>query len=150
MTRDLLISHPLPENLRIIPTARDPIHGTALSSRNAYLNLEERQVAPTLYHALSAAKVAWDAGFSKAECLGKAHAVVETRMHEARENGLNVDMRVDFIEINDADTFEVIEDNVSQRELDVALLSGALFLGKTRLIDNLILGDDTSIINYSR
>jgi hypothetical protein len=38
-------------------------------------------------------------------------------MPEVRENGLEVDMRVDFIEINDADTFDVIEDNVSQRDL---------------------------------
>jgi pantoate--beta-alanine ligase len=137
MMRDLLISHPLPKNLYIMPTARDPAHGTAVSSRNAHLTPEEeRQVAPTLYHALSAAKIVWETSFPKVECLAKAHAVIETRMHEAR---LEVDMRMDFIEINDADSFDVIEDYVSQGDLGVALLNGALFVGKTSLIDNLIL-----------
>lgn len=146
MTRDLLIPHPLPENLHIIPTARDPADGLALSSRNAYLSSNGRKVAPTLYHALIAAKSAWEAGSTKTECLAKAHEVVETRMRQAQEDRLDVDMRLDFIEINDADTFEVVEDDTTKKELEVALLSGALFIGKTRLIDNIILGNDAKII----
>lgn len=140
------MSHPLSENVHIVPTARDPTDGLALSSRNAYLSSDGRKVASTLYQALTAAKVAWEDGQSKVECLAIAHEVVETRIKQAQEHRLDVDMRLDFIEFNDPDSFEVIPDDATRENLDTALLSGALFVGKTRLIDNLILGDDVKII----
>jgi pantoate--beta-alanine ligase len=146
LASDLLMAYPLSENVHIVPTARDQIDGLALSSRNAYLSEYERKVASTLYQALTAAKTAWEAGLSKDKCLNKAHEVMEVREKQARSEGLNVDMRLDFLEFNDASTFDVVEDDVTQTDLDVVLLNGALFVGKTRLIDNLILGDATKIM----
>lgn len=146
LTRDLLMSHPLSQNVRIVPTARDPIDGLALSSRNAYLSQDERKVAPTFYQALLAARAAWEAGLSKAECLSKAHEVIAMRETQAKSDGLDVNIRLDFIEFNDADTFDVVQDAATKKDFSVVLLSGALLVGKTRLIDNLILGDANEIM----
>ncbi|KAI0642230.1 Pantoate-beta-alanine ligase [Trametes meyenii] len=144
MTRDLLLSHPEPQNLFIVPTARDPTTSLALSSRNAYLTPHERDdVAPALYAALHAARTAWESGASKAECVRRAQAVVEDTR---REHGGSVDLRLDYVEMNDADSFEVVPDDVvrGEWEQEVAgrpvILSGAMWVGKTRLIDNLVLG----------
>ncbi|KXN84239.1 Pantothenate synthetase [Leucoagaricus sp. SymC.cos] len=146
LTRDLLMSHPLSENVHIVPTARDKTDGLALSSRNSYLSQDGRKVAATLYQALSAAKTSWEAGSTKADCLAIAHEVIETRIRQAKDDGLDADMHLDFIEFNDADSFEVVGNETTKRDLDVVLLSGALFIGKTRLIDNLILGDIERIV----
>lgn len=146
LASDLLMSYPLSQNVRIVPTARDHTDGLALSSRNAYLSRDERKMAPTLYQALVAAKTAWEAGSSKAECLLKAQEVITTRERQARNNGLDVKMRLDFIEFNDADTFDIVDGKVTQNDFDVILLSGALYVGKTRLIDNLVLGDASKIM----
>lgn len=146
LTRDLLIPHPLPENVRILPTTRDPTDGLALSSRNAYLSPHGRKVAPTLYQALVAASAAWEAGSTKAECLARAREVIEVRTRQVQDEKLDVDMRLDFIEFNDADTFEVVEDGATKTDAGVVLLSGALHVDKTRLIDNLVIGDESKII----
>ncbi|KAJ2983374.1 hypothetical protein NUW54_g10644 [Trametes sanguinea] len=144
MTRDLLLSHPVPQNLIIVPTTRDPVTSLALSSRNAYLTAHEREsVAPALYAALQAARVAWEENASKSECIRRAETVIEKKKREV--NG-SVDLRLDYIEMNDPDSFEVVSDAVSRRqwEGDVAgrplVLSGAMWVNKTRLIDNIILG----------
>ncbi|KAI0738502.1 Pantoate-beta-alanine ligase [Daedaleopsis nitida] len=144
MTRDLLLSHPEPENLFIVPTARDPTTSLALSSRNAYLTDHERAgVAPALYAALQDAKEAWETGLPKAECVARAHAVIERKQSEL---GGEVDLRYDYIEMNDPDSFDVLSDEMAQPqwEAEVAgrpvVLSGAMWIGQTRLIDNIVLG----------
>ncbi|KAI9062485.1 Pantoate-beta-alanine ligase [Trametes sanguinea] len=149
MTRDLLLSHPEPQNLIIVPTTRDPVTSLALSSRNAYLTAHERKsVAPALYSALQAARDAWEENATKAECIRRAKAVIEDKQREV--NG-SVDLRLDYIEMNDPDSFEVVSDAVSRRqwEGDVVgrpvVLSGAMWVGKTRLIDNIILGASHSL-----
>jgi len=140
------MSYPLSQNVRIVPTARDHTDGLALSSRNAYLSQGERKMAPALYQALVAAKTAWEAGSSKVECLLEAREVIAARNVQTRVNDLDVKTRLDFIEFNNADTFDIVDDKATQRDFDVILLSGALFVGKTRLIDNLVLGDASKIM----
>ncbi|KAI0372625.1 Pantoate-beta-alanine ligase [Pilatotrama ljubarskyi] len=144
MTRDLLLSHPEPQNLFILPTTRDPATSLALSSRNAYLTPYERDnVAPVLYAALQAAQSAWDTNASKTECIQRAVAVIEDKR---REVGDSVDLQLDYIEMNDPESFEVMPDAVSRQEWEVdaagrpVILSGAMWVGKTRLIDNIVLG----------
>ncbi|KAL9713593.1 pantoate-beta-alanine ligase [Leucoagaricus gongylophorus] len=146
LTSDLLMSYPVSQNVRIVPTARDHTDGLALSSRNAYLSQGERKMAPALYQALVAAKTAWEAGSSKVECLLEAREVIAARNVQARISDLDVKTRLDFIEFNNADTFDIVDDKATQRDFDVILLSGALFVGKTRLIDNLVLGDASKIM----
>jgi len=54
-----------------------------------------------------------------------------------------VEVKLDYVELNDSDSFEVV--GGGQTKVDYwtrpVLLSGALWVGRTRLIDNLILGD---------
>lgn len=138
MCSDLLLSHPEPLNLHIVPTERDRMDNLALSSRNVYLSQEERRVANTLYRALSLAKEGWESGLPKSECVARSKALVE-RVQATVE----VEMRLDYLELNDSDSFEVVggEETGVDYGTRPVLLSGALWVGKTRLIDNLILGD---------
>ncbi|MGC2625517.1 MAG: pantoate--beta-alanine ligase [Candidatus Udaeobacter sp.] len=101
-----------------VPTVREE-DGLACSSRNQYLNPEERKQAAVLHKALMAAK---DAG-SKS-----ANDVVALAEKVIKEAPL---ARIDYVEIADAETLKPVEAVGSN---SVLLL--AVFFGKTRLIDN--------------
>jgi pantoate--beta-alanine ligase len=87
----------------------------------------------------------------KEECVRRAKGVIEgvAEGREARERSVSV--RLDYVEMNDAGTLEVIGDGevggTSEEggEREAAILSGAIWVGKTRLIDNIILGDVAKI-----
>jgi len=140
MCSDLLLAHPEPDCLHIVPTTRDVDGRLALSSRNAYLTDEEREVADTLYRALESARKSWEAGLTKSQCLLRAtQEVIEKTRNELDGK---VEMRLDYLEVNDASSFNIIGDEVTKDELNKPLIfSGGLWLGKTRLIDNIVLGD---------
>ena len=139
--------HPESENVHIIPTSRDPADGLALSSRNTYLSQDGRRVAPTLYQALRAAESAWKSGFSKSKCIEAAQAVVDSRIAQAQSRGLDVKMKLDYIEMNDANTFDVLDPEVRKEDRDLVILSGALYVDKTRLIDNILLGNTEKVLS---
>lgn len=121
MARDLNF----PLEVVVCPTVREP-DGLALSSRNAYLNPEQRQAATVLYRALSTAKQAFEAGEHNAE---KLRALMrETIAAEPLA-------QMQYVSCADYDTLQELE-TVSGK----ALLSMAVFVGKTRLIDNFVLG----------
>ncbi|KAJ7623155.1 Pantoate-beta-alanine ligase, partial [Roridomyces roridus] len=132
LSRDLLLSHPDPAHLHIVPTARDPSDNLALSSRNAYLSAEGRSVAPTLYRALKVAEQSWNEGLPKSVCLERAQALVQEVAGQ---------VRLDYIEFNDSESLEPLADSRCREDDSPVLLSGAMFVGKTRLIDNIVLGD---------
>jgi pantoate--beta-alanine ligase len=107
----------------VCPIMREP-DGLALSSRNAYLDEEERRAATGLYRALEAARREVAAGVRDAFRLqGVMRKVLESEPLAT----------MDYVEIVDADTFEPV---VQVRRSCYALL--AVFIGKTRLIDNLL------------
>ena len=120
MVRDLAF------NLDIVvcPIVREP-DGLAMSSRNRLLNPAERQAATVLYHALHAAQNAWSLGQPNGETLRVAMRTVIEQEPLAR---------IDYISAADPRTLAEIEGYV-----DSMLLSLAVFVGKTRLIDNLLL-----------
>jgi pantoate--beta-alanine ligase len=71
---------------------------------------------------------------------------LETAKDEGEKN--SVEIRVDYVEMNDPDTFEVLGDERVQRSDGApAIISGAVWFGRTRLIDNMILGNLEGIIS---
>jgi len=100
--------------------------GLALSSRNTYLNSEERRAASVLQHALDEARRELNAGTRDALQLQTAIGKVLSKETLAR---------VDYVEIVDAESFQPVS-SIGARPV-YALL--AVFIGKTRLIDNLFI-----------
>ncbi|MDD2923238.1 MAG: pantoate--beta-alanine ligase [Anaerolineales bacterium] len=121
MTRDLNF----PIEIIVCPTVRET-DGLAMSSRNKYLTGEERAAATILFRALSAAKDLYEGGERNAEKL-------RIKMREILASEPRA--QVQYVSCADYDSLE---------ELDViqgkTLLSMAVMLGKTRLIDNFVLG----------
>jgi len=145
LAHDLHLPHPTYDHLHIVPTARDPTDGLALSSRNTYLTPAERQLAPALYAALQDAARAWAAGANKQECIQHGLKRLEVARDEGEKHG--VEIRVDYIVMNDPDTFEELADERVQRSDGTpVVLSGAAWFGRTRLIDNIILGNLEGIV----
>lgn len=118
MARDLNLD----TEIVVCPIVREP-DGLALSSRNTYLNAEERQAATVLHRALEAAKSELAAGVRDALQL-------QTLLH--RVLGAEKLARVDYAEIVDVETFEPVT-----RVGKPCCVVLAVFIGKTRLIDNL-------------
>jgi len=111
--------------LVLCPIVREP-DGLALSSRNAYLNPEERRAAAILYRALKAARAEIARGTRDTLALQNAARSVLSQEKLAR---------VDYVEVAGADTFEPIVRIGAQP----AYMLLAVFIGKTRLIDNLLI-----------
>ena len=142
---DLHFSHPTHDRLHIIPTARETTNGLALSSRNMHLTPAERQLAPSLYAALQDAARAWATGASKQETVQCAIKRLEAARDEGEKQG--VEVRVDYVEMNDPDTLEVLGDErVRRSDGAPVIVSGAAWFGRTRLIDNVILGNLEGIV----
>lgn len=121
MARDLAFD----AEIIVLPTTREP-SGLALSSRNAYLDADERQAATVLYQALRAAKLLYKDGERSAKRLAEAVRQIIEREPRAR---------LDYINISDAETLERL-DKLDDRTTLVAV---AAHIGGTRLIDNVIL-----------
>src|SRR5215472_12151174 len=109
----------------VLPTVREG-SGLALSSRNSYLNDGERETATVIHRSLAKAREAYQAGERTA---GKLARVVRTTI-EAEPNA-----RVDYVRVADAETLEQL-DKLDEQPILVAV---AAYIGKTRLIDNIVL-----------
>ena len=121
MTRDLNF----PIEVVICPIVREP-DGLAMSSRNVYLDPQQRRAATVLYRSLSAARAAYENGEREAEKLRQVMKDVLAAEPLAE---------VQYISCADYNTLEELETVTGK-----ALLSMAVFVGKTRLIDNFVLG----------
>jgi pantoate--beta-alanine ligase len=121
MTRDLNF----PIEIVVCPIVREP-DGLAMSSRNVYLDPEERKAATVLYRSLNAAKNVYQNGERDAEELRRTMREVIATEPRAQ---------MQYVSCADYDTLEELETVTGK-----TLLSMAVFLGKTRLIDNIVLG----------
>ncbi len=121
LVRDLA----LPVEVVGCPTVRDP-DGLALSSRNVYLSAEERWQALALSAGLAAAQAAFEDGVRDAETLRR---IVRDRV-EAQPLA-----QADYVSLADAGTLDELDGELRGD----ALLSLAVRVGATRLIDNVTL-----------
>lgn len=148
MCRDLLLAHPEPENVHIVPTTRHADSGLALSSRNAYLTDTERPFAPTLYRALKTAEARWDAGAPTRECVSAATDLIYGATGEAHALGVKIEL--DYVQMTSADTFETLGEDErrgsDETRKNPVIISGAVWIGKTRLIDNVLLSENGMIL----
>ena len=120
MVRDLNF----PVEIVVGPIVREP-DGLAMSSRNAYLSLQDRKSALVLYRALNEVKKGFDQGERNAGKLVAAGKQVLSQEPGAR---------LDYLEIVDPESLDPIANIGSE-----ALVAVAAFLGGTRLIDNIVL-----------
>ena len=121
MTRDLNF----PIEIVVCPTLREA-DGLAMSSRNVYLDPEQRKAATVLFRSLGAGKELYEGGERNAEKIrGKMKEVLAGEPLAEPQ----------YVSCADYDTLEELEEIKGK-----ALLSMAVFIGKTRLIDNFILG----------
>ncbi|KDQ08944.1 hypothetical protein BOTBODRAFT_117862 [Botryobasidium botryosum FD-172 SS1] len=144
LVQDLLLSHPTPQNLHIVPTLRSSSDGLALSSRNVYLTAPERDVAGVLYAALKRGEEVWKAGGGRDGAVRNATEFVESCARDAEAKGVHV--KLDYIEMNDPETFEIVDWDTRLEDGRPVILSGAVWVGKTRLIDNILLGDASRLL----
>ncbi len=110
------------------PIVREP-DGLAMSSRNVYLSPEERKQAPALYRALQLAKRMIEEGERDPR---KVIDAVRRYIEEHAPLG-----RIQYIQV--VDTYNLKPVDEIKGEVMVAL---AVFFGKTRLIDNVIVSTD--------
>ena len=113
-------------NLEIIaiPTVREP-DGLAMSSRNTYLNPEQRQAATVLYQALRLAQKLWSQGEKDAQTIRQQMTALIQKQPLAD---------IDYVSVADTETLDEL-DKVNPP----ALVSLAVKIGNTRLIDNIVL-----------
>ena len=119
----------------VCPTVREP-DGLALSSRNVYLNPLERQAALVLYRSLCLAQARWAAGQRDARALRQEM----TDLIKAEPLA-----HIDYVSIAHPETLEELS-----RIGETGLVSLAVRIGKTRLIDNVVLGKEIPIWLFMR
>lgn len=112
----------VPVTIVPVATVREA-DGLALSSRNKHLTPEQRAIAPLLSRALRAAVSAIDHGERSTEFLRDAAKTIFAPHPEAR---------LEYFEITDPDTLTLVE-----RIAGPVLIAAAMWLGSTRLIDNI-------------
>jgi pantoate--beta-alanine ligase len=125
MTRDLFF----PVEIVGHPIVREP-DGLAMSSRNAYLSADERQRALGLSRGLAAAARAFEKGERRAGTLRKlALDAIEP-----------IATAIDYVTVADAEAIRPLPED--ERAPERVLLAVACRVGVTRLIDNVVLGED--------
>ncbi|GAH50298.1 unnamed protein product, partial [marine sediment metagenome] len=123
--KKMVVDRNLSVEIVAVPTVREP-DGLAMSSRNTYLNPEERKQAAVSYQALTLAQKLYTEGEKDAQTIRQEMTALIQKQPLAD---------IDYISIADAETLD---------ELDTvkppALVSLAVRIGRTRLIDNVVVG----------
>jgi pantoate--beta-alanine ligase len=120
--RHLVRDFNVPVEIVGVETVREA-DGLALSSRNARLDTDERRLAPALYHALREARRLISDGAASADAVTRAAAA--TVPADSR-------LRLEYLEVVDPEDMQPVE-----RIDGPVVVAGALWVGSTRLIDNL-------------
>jgi pantoate--beta-alanine ligase len=121
VVRRLVSDFNVPTTIVGVPTVREP-DGLALSSRNQRLNSRERQLAPALFRALEQVKAAIAAGVT---------SVSDLKRLASGQIPRDPSLRVEYFDIVDPVDFQPVD-----RVNGPVVAAGALWVGTTRLIDN--------------
>jgi len=113
----------MPVEIIGVPTTREA-DGLAMSSRNRHLNAEERSLAPSLYRALEEASRRVLSGERSAASIARAAAATMPQSDA---------LRLEYLEIVDPATMQPVDDITAP-----VRVAGALWVGSTRLIDNVL------------
>lgn len=124
-----------PVSILGVPTVREP-DGLAMSSRNRFLGREEREKALTIPRGLAKAV--------ELHRLGERRAGV---LRDSVADTLPASAQIDYVAVADPDS--LVPFTNAQSVGDRALVALALRLGNTRIIDNVVLGEDASPIASS-
>jgi pantoate--beta-alanine ligase len=108
-----------------LPTVREP-DGLAMSSRNAYLSRKERRAATVLWRSLCRARELFEGGERRAEAIRQATRAVLAEEPLAQ---------VEYVSVAAGETLQEVEAIAGP-----ALVSLAVRMGRTRLIDNILIG----------
>lgn len=131
-----------PLEIRMVPTVRE-VDGLALSSRNRYLNPEERALAPLLYQSLqaieeilkslsSAVLLKPDRNVDDRVSTQRLHEIIHDQTLRLTESGF----RIDYLGVYHKETLQRVSDVL---DTESVVIAGAAWLGSTRLIDNIVL-----------
>ncbi len=119
--QQMVLDLAMPVKLLGVETVREP-DGLAMSSRNAYLSKEHRALAPALYQSLVDIRQRILAGDNN----------VSTLEHAAKQQLGDKGFRVDYLEVCDAGTLARPQNSTNEQ-----VILAAVWLGNTRLIDNI-------------
>jgi pantoate--beta-alanine ligase len=121
VVRRLVADFNVPVRIVGVPTVREP-DGLALSSRNRRLSADERRSATALFHALGEAGSRIAAGLTD---------VAAIKRHAAARIPADDRLTLEYLEVVDPDEFQPV-----QRVDAPVVVAGALWVGATRMIDN--------------
>ena len=121
--RRLVADFNVPVTIVEVPTVREA-DGLAMSSRNRHLSADERRIAPCLHEALEEARRCIMNGERNAASVRDAAAA---RIHDV------ANVKLEYLEIVDPGTMQPVEEIAGP-----VRVAGALWVGQTRLIDNLL------------
>jgi pantoate--beta-alanine ligase len=122
VVRRLVADFNVPTTIVGVPTVREP-DGLALSSRNQRLDSHERQLAPALFHALQQVRAAIAAGVT---------SVNELKRLATGQIPPDSSLRLEYFELVDPVDFQPVDTVTGP-----VVAAGALWVGTTRLIDNM-------------
>jgi pantoate--beta-alanine ligase len=122
VVRRLVTDFNVPVTIAAVPTVRES-DGLALSSRNLRLSADERRLAPSLYKALLRAAASVEEGAANGPEIARDAAT----LIPADER-----LRLEYLELVDPEDFQPVT-----RVVGEVIAAGALWVGRTRLIDNI-------------
>lgn len=127
----LVRDYNFPLEIRTVPIVREE-DGLAKSSRNVYLSVEERKEAPAIFQSLKLAKEV----FLSSHDAEKATRAAKEYILEKTKG------RIDYVELLSYPDLTPVDETTEQ-----FLLAAAVFIGKTRLIDNIIFSKEGEMKN---
>lgn len=140
--RDMIRDLHFPTKMHICPTVREE-NGLALSSRNVYLTPSQKKYALVLSNSLKHMESLYKSGTRDATALVQAGTkIIEDTRKQVDENEKDWKIKLDYVSINSGKDLSELKGDIPKE--DGCVISMAVYVGNTRLIDNLCLDVEIS------